>query len=157
MAIENEAAQPAPDQSHWSGLQISRQSYPAKLLCIDDNPRFLATFSAVLQSVGYSVVTADNPFKGLSIAMSMSFDLAILDYHMPHMNGGQLAREIRRTRPSLPILLFSAYESVPMEDRKDVNEFVVKGENVALVLQKVRSLIAEKEVCRAAPEPSGTT
>ena len=37
-----------------------------------------------------------------------AFDLAILDMHMPGMDGAQLARQLQALRPALPLVLFSS-------------------------------------------------
>jgi CheY-like chemotaxis protein len=43
------------------------------------------------------------------------FDLAILDMHMPVMDGLELAREIRKIKPALPLVLFSSLSLRPSQ------------------------------------------
>lgn len=113
-----------------------------RLLCVDDNAAFLAAFAAVLELAGFDVTTACDPVEGLALVKRRAFDLAILDYHMPGMTGVQLARRIRRSRPSMPMLLLSANECVPAAELRVFNRYVAKGEDVHTVLLAIRSSIA---------------
>jgi CheY-like chemotaxis protein len=109
-----------------------------KVLCVDDNAAFLSAFAAVLELAGFAVTTASDPAQGLALVKRSTFDLAILDYHMPGMTGAQLGRKIHRSRPSLPMMLLSANESVPAAELRVFNRYVAKGENVQEVLLAVR-------------------
>lgn len=118
------------------------------VLCVDDNAAFLATFSALLEFAGISATATTDPAHGLALARSAFFDLAILDYHMPGMNGAQLARGIRQTRPGMPLILLSANESVPAEDLLVFNRFLQKGEGFQEVVLAIGlSLAIEKRQC----------
>jgi CheY-like chemotaxis protein len=126
----------------WSSAVRSRT---AKVLCVDDNSGFLSAFSALLEFAGFSVTATTDPAHGLVIARSTVFDLAILDYHMPGMNGAQLARKIRQSTPDMPLLLLSANESVPATDLRLFDRYLAKGENFQELLLAVRaSLVSEK-------------
>src|SRR5215472_8343187 len=54
------------------------------------------------------VQDTEAPQKALDILMSGSFDLAILDMHMPGLDGARLAERIRAAGQSLPLVLFSS-------------------------------------------------
>ena len=79
------------------------------LLCIDDEPGGLEVRKMVLESAGYSVLTAGSGKAGLEIFTSQGVDLVILDYAMPEMSGYEVAVELKRTSPGTPILMLSAY------------------------------------------------
>ena len=53
---------------------------------------------ALLERRGYKVLTADSARQGVQIAAVCAIAAVILDYHMPEMNGGEVATEIRRLR-----------------------------------------------------------
>jgi CheY-like chemotaxis protein len=115
----------------------------ARLLCVDDDPRFLALFAAVLEAAGYRVVAANDPRQALALAANTGFDHVILDYDMPHMNGAELACHFKQHRCDLPIVLFSGHPSLPAEALNSVDEHAVKGESPELLLQ-----ILSRRVCR---------
>ncbi len=80
-----------------------------RVLVVDDN----ATNRRVLglQAAKWGMVPADteSPDEALRwIAEGQAFDLAILDMHMPEMDGLTLARQIRAKSAALPLVLFSS-------------------------------------------------
>ena len=71
------------------------------VLCIDDDATNLLVRKAVLQSVGYSVLTASIKRYPVSAV--------IVDFQMPEMNCAEVAAEMKRMRPHVPIIMLSAY------------------------------------------------
>jgi signal transduction histidine kinase/DNA-binding response OmpR family regulator len=79
-----------------------------RILVVDDNAtnrRILA-----LQTAKWGMVVKDTeaPDRALQILMRESFDVAILDMHMPGMDGATLAARIREAGHDLPLVLFSS-------------------------------------------------
>jgi DNA-binding response OmpR family regulator len=64
--------------------------------------------------------------RGLRLATLFSFDAVLLDYHIPEMNGHQVAYEMRRLRPDTPVVMFSG--EIPEETRQLVDAVVPKTE-----------------------------
>ncbi len=106
------------------------------LLCIDDNLAILEYERSLFENSGYIVVTAASAREGLRFATMFRFDAVLLDYHMPEMNGHQLAFEMRRVRPETPVVMFSGSE-IPEETRELVAAVVPKTEAVAELLPTV--------------------
>lgn len=52
----------------------------------------------------------------------------IVDYHMPEMNGHEVALEVKRLRPQVPIILVSSDDEIPEYVLKVVDAFVCKYE-----------------------------
>jgi len=95
----------------------------ARILCIDDNLVGLKARKALLEKIGHAVLTARTGDDGLDTLRREKPDLVILDYKLPRWNGGDLAREIKRTQAGVPVILLSAYaetmslgEKVPEAD-----------------------------------------
>jgi len=57
------------------------------------------------------------------------------------MNGGEVAEAIRRLHPEIPIILLSAYVTLPEKHVKLADACVTKGDSVEVLLGLVRSLI----------------
>ncbi len=112
------------------------------ILCIDDDIPGLTLRALMLQSRGYSVLTASSGPEGLQVLRSNpDVRLLILDYSMPQMHGGEVAVEVRKFRPELPVLLLSAYFSIPEETLAITNAFVTKGEGPVVLFSKVEELL----------------
>jgi len=109
------------------------------LLCIDDCQAILDYERQVFERSGYTVVTVASARRGLRLATVYSFDAVLIDYHMPEMNGHELALEIRRLRPDTPVVIFSGSE-VPEETRELVDAVVPKTEAIRELLPTISRL-----------------
>ena len=73
---------------------------------MDDNDIMLLTLARILEQHGFTVLAANSADRGLELAESQPVDLVVMDYHLPG-NRGQLGPELKRLRPSLPIVVLS--------------------------------------------------
>jgi len=62
---------------------------------------------------GYKVHVAKDGEIGLEIFRNELVDLVVLDYDMPGMMGDDVAREMRRLRKDVPLLLVTAFHDLP--------------------------------------------
>ena len=89
------------------------------LLLIDDNAVQAATRQTILRRAGYFVIAALNPRRALEQFRAGEFlddiRLVITDHLMPGMNGAEFVRELRKTRPKLPVLVISGMEEAESE------------------------------------------
>ena len=69
-------------------------------------------------------------------------DLVLLDYVMPGMNGGAVARKMKIARPLVPVIIVSA-SPVEEELLAYVDCLVSKGEGPRLLLEKIEKLLAK--------------
>ncbi len=80
-----------------------------RLLVVDDNATNRKILALQTSKWGAHVQSTGVPGEALAwIDEGVAFDLAILDMHMPDMDGLELARRIARSRPDLPLILFSS-------------------------------------------------
>jgi CheY-like chemotaxis protein len=98
----------------------------ASLLCIDDDQAVLECEKAFLEASGYTVITASSGREGLELVGIHSFDVVIVDYCMPEMNGQEFAIAMRLLRPLAPIIMLSGAVDVPDDALKVVDVFVPK-------------------------------
>ncbi len=110
------------------------------VLCIDDNIRLLTTLRMVLESTGYSVLTASSARAGLELFASCSADAVLLDYGMPEMNGGEVAATMKAMKPGIPVVMLSALPSLPA-DARSVDTFVTKGGSPEVWLDVLAALL----------------
>jgi DNA-binding response OmpR family regulator len=83
-----------------------------RILVIEDEARIQAFLTRGLEAEGYSVVAAGDGRQGLDLATATRWDLVVLDLLLPGLNGLQILRELRRTKPELPVVILSARSDV---------------------------------------------
>jgi CheY-like chemotaxis protein len=82
-----------------------------RILVVDDNATNRRILALQAAKWGMAVRDTGAPEQALEVLMRDSFDLAILDMHMPDMDGATLAARIRKAGHSLPLVLFSSLGS----------------------------------------------
>jgi CheY-like chemotaxis protein len=111
------------------------------ILCVDDEMVGLEVRRILLERAGYRVLTAEDGNKGLELFASEPVTAVVLDYAMPGMNGAEVARTMRQTKPGVPILMLSAYTVLPAEVTRIVDLAMTKGEGAPALLEKLGSLL----------------
>lgn len=114
------------------------------ILCIDDEALGLRIRKTVLERAGYRVLTALDGPTGLSLFRGESVDGVVLDYYMPAMDGGEVARTMRRERPEIPIMLLSAYINLPADVVALADVTLLKGEGPLELLEKLRVMLGAR-------------
>src|SRR3954447_4037253 len=111
------------------------------ILCVDDELVGLKVRKILLERAGYRVITALDGDAGLQLFESQPVEAVVLDYSMPGMHGGEVARRMREIKPNVPILLLSAYIGLPGDVTRLVDLYMTKGEGAPVLLQKLRTLL----------------
>jgi two-component system response regulator FlrC len=83
------------------------------LLVVDDDIQMLSALEAALRRKGHMVETASNGLDAASKLENAAFHAVITDLRMPGMDGLELLQHVRRTKPALPVVVLSAYGTVP--------------------------------------------
>jgi CheY-like chemotaxis protein len=113
---------------------------PHLVLCVDDELVGLQVRKLLLERAGYRVLTATDGLGGLEILAKEQIEAVILDYSMPGMHGGEVAAKMRQIKPTVPILLLSAYVGLSPEVTSLVDLYMTKGEGAPVLLTKLGSL-----------------
>jgi CheY-like chemotaxis protein len=81
-----------------------------RVLLVEDNPSVAEVCAEMLEQLGYSVTRASDGLEALEAIEQNGIDLMFSDIVMPgKLDGIDLARQVRRLRPDLPILLTTGY------------------------------------------------
>jgi nitrogen-specific signal transduction histidine kinase len=92
-----------------------------RLLLVDDEEAVRVATAAMLTEAGYTPLQASSVDQALHILEEEGeVDAVLTDYLMPGRNGADLVREIRRTRPDMPILLITGYADAAQDIPSDV-------------------------------------
>ncbi len=83
-----------------------------RVLVVDDDRSSSEIVLRVLRAQGYDVDVANDGPSALELLKENAYDLAVVDYQMPGMNGVQLFREARQTHPELRGVFLTAYANI---------------------------------------------
>ena len=89
------------------------------VLVVDDDQDMRDLIELVLRRSELDVVAVGSPLAALDVVTSTRFDLAVLDWSMPQMDGGELCARLREVPElaGLPILILTAYADSATRDR----------------------------------------
>jgi CheY-like chemotaxis protein len=114
-----------------------------EILCIDDDVQSLGVRKLLLETFDFRVITATSGREGLKLFRSRKVDAVILDYQMPEMDGGEVARRLKDLRPQVPVLMLSALPWLPEEAPQHcIDLFVTKGDPTSKLVSELEQLIA---------------
>ncbi|MBV9552082.1 MAG: response regulator [Alphaproteobacteria bacterium] len=103
-------AQASPNEPRpVNGKQPPRDG-PWRVLLVEDDPIVAASTSAMLEDLGHTIVEADSAQRALDLLRNGdAVDIVITDHAMPGTSGTDLAMQVRREWPALPVALISGY------------------------------------------------
>jgi DNA-binding NtrC family response regulator len=112
-------------------MEISRPRRPdeVRVLIVEDEPRVRETLARVAESAGFHVLAVWSGEEAARHNTQRSFDVAILDYHLPRMNGLQTLQKLRRDAPNLQAIVLTGYANLDVAKEAihlDVVEFLTK-------------------------------
>jgi PAS domain S-box-containing protein len=119
------------------------------ILVVDDEPEVLAALEEMLASLGYEPAGFGDSREALAAfrARPERFDAVVSDEVMPGLTGTQLAIELRRLNPALPILIASGYGGSGFETRAlfaGVNRVLKKPYRMTEIAEVLASFFAAK-------------
>jgi len=113
-----------------------------RILLVDDDSAVREVAAATLQEMGYSVVEAGSGGAALeALEDGQAVDLLLIDYAMPGMNGGEVARAARAKRPSLSVLFLTGYADLQALNGVGEDRIVQKPFSSGELSRKVQQAI----------------
>jgi DNA-binding NtrC family response regulator len=83
-----------------------------KALVIDDEQIVLDSVSKILKDENYEVDVSLSGREGLNQAIQKEYDIVLTDIRMPDIGGMRVLRDVKRAKPSLPVVIITGYASV---------------------------------------------
>jgi two-component system, response regulator PdtaR len=80
-----------------------------QVLIVDDNRDLAANIAEILEDAGHRALVASDGREALAVIQREHLDAVLTDMRMPRMSGPELLREIRRVKPELPVMAFTAW------------------------------------------------
>jgi DNA-binding NtrC family response regulator len=124
-----------------------------RILIVDDDGEFNKLLTDVFRQANYEVFAEQTPQSGLELLGRADFDLVVTDQRFPQGSGLQLLRDIRRTRPEIPVVIVSGFlDNDTIRDliREGIRGVFMKPLNIFSLLKKTGELIEASKADRAA-------
>jgi DNA-binding response OmpR family regulator len=115
-----------------------------KILLVEDDKDISAFLKASLKTEGFVVDAVDDGERGMDMARINLYDLIILDLNLPHKNGDEICRDIRRRGKTTPILMLSVQSSVSNKVdllNSGADDYICKPFSFEEVLARIKALL----------------
>jgi len=113
------------------------------ILIADDNKQIVSILEEYAKKEGFTVHTAYNGNEALQKAQDASFDMILLDVMMPHKDGFEVCREIRKTS-TVPIIMVTArgedFERIMGLDN-GADDYIVKPFSPGEIMARIRAIL----------------
>lgn len=120
-----------------------------QILVIEDEQRVAELIRKGLEELGFQITLAFDGEMGKKLALSKTFDLILMDLILPKINGIDLCKEIRVTRPEIPIIMLTALGTT--DDKVEgfdagANDYLVKPFDFRELHARIRALINRNQI-----------
>jgi CheY-like chemotaxis protein len=93
------------------------------ILVADDEQGIRDLLRFTLEPLGFEVITAADGWEALEAVRERSFDLVLLDVHMPRLTGPEVLEKIRELRPAQKVLVVSSSSDASLAFEQRVAEY----------------------------------
>jgi CheY-like chemotaxis protein len=126
----------------------------AKIMVVDDDPDMRDALQMILESAGYTIVTAEDGERCLAKLKEEQPDLLILDLLMPKMDGFEVCKTLKDPRyakyGNMPIIILSSIQEGVSQRRYeletgvqlDVDDYVEKPIESSVLLERVGKIMS---------------
>jgi CheY-like chemotaxis protein len=114
------------------------------ILCVDDEPTGLTVRRLLLSNAGYTVLTAASAEMALRLFSCNRVDLVITDHLLLDLTGAELASELKRLKPEVPVVLLTGLiEPPPRSEQADL--LLTKGMTPPMFLNETAKLLSQAQ------------
>jgi two-component system copper resistance phosphate regulon response regulator CusR len=126
-----------------------------RILIIEDDLRIAQNISKGLLEKGFETEVAYDGKIGLKLALSNTFDLILLDLNLPELNGYEVCSEVRKKKPTIPIIMLTALGET--EDKiegfeRGADDYLVKPFDFRELLARINVFIKRNQTVSSSSE-----
>lgn len=123
-----------------------------KILIVDDDPEFRSNLTEVLTGAGYRTESAASAKEAIGRCETERFDVILLDFMMPKMNGIDSLLTLKRAQPKAKVIMITAFATVENAVdamKKGASDYISKPFKIEALLTTIRRVLEEAkfEVC----------
>ena len=125
-------------------MHIHFDNAVTRILLVDDDEDHLLLFNMILEKQGFTLDTYNDPIAALSHFKPNYYDLAVIDYLMPNLNGLELYKRLREIDPSIKALFLTAsHEELNEQEnqRQDHLNFIGKPISTEKLLWEIGCML----------------
>jgi len=129
------------------------KSTRAHVLIVEDSSVFREMQSLLLRQAGYAISAHEHPEAALAAAKERAYDLVVVDYELPAMNGEQFMHELRKIRPEIAVVFVSGALTLELAIKlssQGVAGVFHKPVNPKILLEKINDTISRSTKNEAA-------
>jgi len=116
-----------------------------RILICEDNTLALRTLAIVLEREGFVAETADDGNKALDYLQKNTYDLIVVDIHLPFHSGLEVIRHLRTDlKKDTPVIVLSAFSDPQMQKQAGemgINGYIVKPFNPTDLVNTIKSIL----------------
>ncbi len=134
----------------WAWRQQTGRFRP-RLLIADDNHTNLMILRKILEGAGYEIETAENGEKALEMMLHGRYKAAVVDMHMPGLDGIEVIRQYRMMHSGarMPLIMLTANATMDAKlesAEAGADAYLTKPATAAVLVSTIKKLLEDREV-----------
>ena len=120
----------------------------AKILVVDDDEGIRKVITTALNDEFYITDTASNGKEAIEKSKTTLYNLAIIDIHLPDMEGTQLLSELKDTTPKMRKIIVTGYPEVQnaiAAVKKEANDYITKPVNIDVLISSIKEQLRKQQ------------
>lgn len=117
-----------------------------KILIVDDDADFRSYLIEVLKKDGYQTESVSSAQEAIDLASVQVFDVVLLDFMMPKMNGIDVLIALRKSMPKTRVIMITAFASIEnsvVSIKKGASDYISKPFKIHELLTTIRRVLEE--------------
>jgi DNA-binding NtrC family response regulator len=121
------------------------------ILVVEDEDILRISIRDDLKEVGFKVAVCRTPIPALSLLETKKYDVAIVDYKMPEMDGITLLQKIKQKQPDCAVIIISAFGTIQTAVeamKRGAYDYITKpfsNEELILMLRRIQEVFSLKK------------
>ena len=119
-----------------------------KVLIVDDDPNIIHLCKKLLRAAGLDVCGVGRGQEAIQLCRQTAFDLLLLDFKMPDLDGLEVLRQVRQIQPDVVAIFITGYgtmETAVEAMRLGAQEFMLKPFEGDVLMAKVQQVLAHRQ------------